>query len=130
MSRERREPGPDHPISIVTDPARVTVRVGDTVVADSTDTLRMQEAQYPRVHYVPLKDVDETLLRPSQTTTYCPFKGEASYYSLSTPDGDVQDALWFYESPYPAVEQIAGHVAFYIERVQLSVEDRDAAEVG
>jgi uncharacterized protein (DUF427 family) len=130
MSRERREPGPDHPISIVADPARVTVTVGDTVVADSTAALRMQEAGHPPVHYVPLTDVDEALLRPSATTSYCPFKGEASYRSLSTPGGDVPDAIWFYESPYPAVEQIAGHVAFYTDRVTLSVEDRAAADVG
>jgi uncharacterized protein (DUF427 family) len=130
MNRERREPGPDHPISIAADPARVTVRVGDTVVADSTAALRMQEAGHPPVHYVPLTDVDEALLRPSATTSYCPFKGEASYRSLSTPSGDVQDAIWFYESPYPAVAQIAGHVAFYTDRVTLSVEDRAAADVG
>jgi uncharacterized protein (DUF427 family) len=129
MSSQRREPGPQHPISIVADPARITVRVGDTVVADSTATLRMQEARYPPVHYVPLKDVDQSLLRSSDTTTYCPFKGDAGYYSLSTPDGDVQDAIWFYESPYPAVDQIVGHVAFYTERVELSVDERDAAEV-
>jgi uncharacterized protein (DUF427 family) len=130
QSRERREPGPDHPISIVDEPARITVRVGDTVVADSSAALRMQEAAYPPVHYVPLADVDQTLLAPSETTTYCPFKGESSYYSLSTPDGDVQDAIWFYESPYPAVGQIAGHVAFYTDRVTLDVEDRDSAEEG
>ncbi len=129
QTRERREPSPEHPISTVVEPARVVVRVGDTVVADSTATLRMQEAQYPPVHYVPLADVDQALLRPSDTSTYCPFKGQASYHSLSTPDGDVEDAMWFYESPYPAVDQIAGHVAFYTDRVALSVEDRHAAEV-
>jgi uncharacterized protein (DUF427 family) len=128
QTRERREPGPDHPISIVADPGRVIVRVGDTVVADSSAALRMHEAQYPPVHYVPLADVDQGLLRPSDTSTYCPFKGESSYYSVSTPEGDVQDAIWFYESPYPAVDQIAGHVAFYTDRVTLRVEDRDAAE--
>lgn len=129
QTRERKEPGPEHPISTVAEPARVIVRVGDTIVADSTAALRMQEAQYPPVHYVPIADVDQALLRPSDTISYCPFKGEASYHSLSTPDGDVEDAIWFYESPYPAVDQIAGHVAFYTDRVALSVEDRDAAEV-
>lgn len=128
-TRTPREPTPDHPISIEAESTRVTVRVGDTVVADSTAALRMQEAQYRPVHYVPLEDVDQSLLAPSETTTYCPYKGDAGYYSLSTPDGDVQDAIWFYESPYPAVDQIAGHVAFYTERVSLSVGDRDAAEV-
>jgi uncharacterized protein (DUF427 family) len=118
---ERREPGPDHPITIVTDPARVTVRVGDTVVADSTAALRLQEGEYPAVYYVPLDDVDQSLLAPSETTSYCPFKGDAGYYSLHTPTGDVADAIWFYESPYPAVKQIAGHVAFYTDRVTLTV---------
>jgi uncharacterized protein (DUF427 family) len=130
QSRECMEPSPDHPISIVAEPARITVRVGDTVVADSSAALRMQEAAYPPVHYVPLADVDQALLRPSETTTYWPFKGEAGYSSLSTPEGDVQDAIWFYESPYPAVGQIAGHVAFYTDRVTLGVEDRDTAGVG
>jgi uncharacterized protein (DUF427 family) len=129
QSRERREPGSDHPISIAAEPARVTVRVGDTVVADSTAALRMQEASYPPVHYVPVADLDQSLLTASDTHTYCPYKGEASYHSLSTPDGAVQDALWFYEEPYPAVEQIIGHVAFYTERVALTVGDQDAAEV-
>lgn len=124
-----REPTPDHPITIDPEPARVIVRVGDTVVADSTATLRMHEARYAPVHYVPLEDVDQALLAPSETTSYCPYKGDAGYYSLSTPGGDVQDALWFYESPYPAVDQIVGHVAFYTDRVNLSVGDRDAAEV-
>jgi uncharacterized protein (DUF427 family) len=129
-TRTPREPTPDHPITIDPEPARVTVRVGDTVVADSTATLRMQEARYASVHYVPLEDVDQALLTPSETTTYCPYKGEAAYYSLTTPSGDVQDAIWYYESPYPAVGQIAGHVAFYADRVNLSVGERDAAEVG
>lgn len=128
QTKEHREPNPDHPISIVADPARVTARVGDTVVADSAAALRMQEAQYPPVHYVPLEDVDPTLLRSSETTSYCPYKGEASYYSLSTPAGDVEDAMWFYKSPYPAVGQIAGHVAFYADRVTLTIADQDAAE--
>jgi uncharacterized protein (DUF427 family) len=107
----------------------VIARVGDTVVADSTASLRMQEASYPPVYYVPVGDVDQSLLAASDTHTYCPFKGEASYYSLSTRDGDVQDAMWFYEEPYSAVGQITGHVAFYTDRVTFTVEDRKSAEV-
>jgi uncharacterized protein (DUF427 family) len=75
------------------------------------------------VHTLPRAD-------PAKLTTYCPYKGDAAYYSLTTPGGDVQDAIWYYESPYPAVAQIAGHVAFYADRVSLSVGERDAAEVG
>jgi uncharacterized protein (DUF427 family) len=130
MARERKEPGPDHPITTVADPSRVTVHIGNTVVAETTGALRMQEAAYKPVFYVPIDDVDRSLLRPSAAHTYCPYKGEASYWSLSTPDGDVRDAMWFYEAPYPAVDEIRNHVAFYPDRVQVTVESQDAAEVG
>ena len=84
----------------------------------------------PPCYYVPIADVDQSLLRPSDTHTYCPYKGEASYFSVSTPDGDVQDAMWFYREPYPAVGEIKDHVAFYTDRVEFTVESADAAQVG
>jgi uncharacterized protein (DUF427 family) len=68
---------------------------------------------------VPLADVDSELLESSDTTSYCPYKGEASYYSVRTGDGVVKDAIWFYDEPYAAVSEIAGHVAFYPDRVQI-----------
>lgn len=118
---EQKIPGPDHPITISADGTHVTAKVGDTVVAETTDALTLDEAGYPSIYYVPLADVDRALVRPSDTTTYCPYKGEASYYSLETPDGAVTDAMWFYPQPYDAVGEIADHVAFYTEKLDVSV---------
>jgi uncharacterized protein (DUF427 family) len=116
-------PGPEHPITIEPAPERVTVRVGDTVVADTKAALTLREATYPPVYYVPLADVDQALIERSSTTTYCPYKGDAAYYSIVTSDGgEVTDAIWTYEAPYPAVESIAGHVAFYPNRVEIKTE--------
>jgi uncharacterized protein (DUF427 family) len=117
MAREMKTPGPDHPITIEENPSRVTVRVADLVVADTTAALVLREADYPPVQYVPLGDVDPALIEETATTTYCPYKGDASYYTLKTRDGDLTDAIWTYRTPYPAVARIAGHVAFYPDEV-------------
>jgi uncharacterized protein (DUF427 family) len=123
MSREMKTPGPDHPITVEKNPARVTVRVGDRVVADTTAALRLQESNYPAVQYIPLADVDQTLLRETATSTHCPFKGDASYYTLALPDGDLTDVIWTYHEPYPAVAPIRDHVAFYANKVDISMKD-------
>ena len=123
MSREMKTPGPDHPITVEKNPARVTVRVGDQVVADSTAALVLQESNYPAVQYIPLADVDQSLLLETATSTYCPFKGDASYYTLTTPDGELTDVIWTYHEPYPAVAPIQDHVAFYANKVNITVGD-------
>ncbi len=120
MSREMKTPGPDHPITVQKNPARVTVRVGDQVVADTTAALVLQESNYPPVQYVPLADVDPAAVKPTDTSTYCPYKGDASYYSLVTPAGELKDAVWTYRTPYPAVAEIADHVAFYPDKVEIT----------
>ncbi|MFL6126167.1 DUF427 domain-containing protein [Actinophytocola sp.] len=120
MSREIRTPGPDHPITIEKNPARVVVRVGDQVVADTTAALALRESNYPAVQYIPLSDVEPAFLKETDTSTYCPYKGDASYYSLVTADGELTDSIWTYREPYPAVAEIAGHVAFYPDKVNIS----------
>lgn len=120
MARQMKTPGPDHPITVEKNPARVTVRVGGQVVADTTAALVLQESNYPAVQYVPLADVDQSLLTATDTSTYCPYKGDASYYSLTTPDGELTDVIWTYREPYPAVADIAGHVAFYADKVEIT----------
>ncbi len=110
--RPHLEPSPDHPITVEPTGRRVVVRVGGHVVADTERALTLSEASYAPVHYVPLDDVDPALLRPSKRATYCPFKGDASYWSLELPAGQRDDAVWGYPEPYPAVAAIAGHVAF------------------
>jgi uncharacterized protein (DUF427 family) len=122
MTHEIKTPGPDHPITVTSSRDHVVVRSGAAKIADSRSTLVLREANYPPVRYIPLADVDQSQLAASELTTYCPYKGDASYYSI-TPDAEHgADAVWFYEDPYPAVAEIKGHVAFYPDRVELSVE--------
>ncbi|MDD9348845.1 MULTISPECIES: DUF427 domain-containing protein [unclassified Mumia] len=103
-------------------PSRVRVLVGDTVVADTTAALTLRESTYPPVVYVPRSDLDASVVSPTDTSTYCPFKGTASYVSITTPEGIVEDAGWTYPGPYDAVASIRGHVAFYPDRVTVEVE--------
>ncbi len=126
MTRENKIPGPDHPITITPTAARVVVGVNGVIVADTTSALTLQESTYPAVQYVPLADIDPALLKRTETSTYCPYKGDASYYTLTLPDGELTDVLWTYEKPYEAVEAIAGHAAFYTDRVEMVVIDEAA----
>ena len=119
MSREMKTPGPDHPITVEKNPARVTVRVGDQVVADTTAALVLQESNYPPVQYVPLADVDPAAIKPSDTSTYCPFKGDASYFSIPAAGSAGDNAVWTYETPHEAVSQIKEYVAFYPNKVTI-----------
>lgn len=121
MEREQLIPGPDHPITVEPAGVRVVVSTDGNVVAATSSALVLREASYPPAYYVPLSDVDPAVLRPSETHTYCPYKGEASYYSIAGGDGEIADAIWTYTDPYPAVAEIAGHVAFYPDRVQITV---------
>ncbi len=119
-TREKRVPGPDHPITIEATGDRFVVRAIGLVVADSTATLTLKEAGYPPVHYFPFVDVDESLLRSSSTSTYCPYKGDAAYYSIVGPSGEIRDAIWTYADPYQEVRAIAGYLAFYPNLVQIA----------
>jgi uncharacterized protein (DUF427 family) len=110
-------PGPDHPISIDANPSRVTVTVGGKIIADTRNALILREASYPPVQYVPRQDVDMTALTRSEHTTYCPFKGDASYYSIPAGGDRSLNAVWTYETPFEAVARIKDHVAFYPDRV-------------
>ena len=123
MSRAVLLPSDEHPITVEPTGSRVVVRVGGKVVADSRNALTLQESTYPAVQYIPMADVDQSVLRPTETSTYCPFKGDASYYSVETPDGQtVDDVIWTYEKPHPAMAEIANHVAFYADRADITIE--------
>ncbi len=128
MSRDIKIPGPDHPITIAPSSDHVVVRGGEATIADSRSTLVLREADYPPVRYVPIADVDRSQLAASELTTYCPYKGEASYYSIAPDAERGTDAVWFYGDPHPAVAEIKDHVAFYPDRVELSVEAADGTE--
>ncbi|MFD3687701.1 DUF427 domain-containing protein [Nocardiopsis sp. NPDC058631] len=123
MAHDTRVPGPDHPITVEPTGSRVVVRVGGLVVADTTAALTLREADYGPVQYVPIADTEPSLLRRTQTSTYCPFKGTAAYYTIAVPGGDeLTDAVWTYEEPYPAVAEIGSHVAFYPGRIEIAVD--------
>ena len=110
-------PGPDHPISIERNTNRVVVSVAGRVIADTREALTLSEAHYPAVEYIPRKDVDMTLLARSDRSTYCPYKGDASYFSIPLGGERSIDAVWTYETPYAAVAGIKDHLAFYPDRV-------------
>jgi len=118
-----RTPGPDHPITVTETRARVTVRVAGQLLADTRQALTMNEGAYPAVQYIPRRDVDMTQLQRTSHQTYCPYKGECTYYSIPIGGERSVNAVWSYETPYPAVAQIREYLAFYPDRV-------DSIEVG
>jgi len=117
------EPTAAHPITITPTAGRVTVRVGGRVVAESDRALSLAEATIPVVQYLPLEDVDASVLRESATQSYCPYKGDASYYSVEVDGRRIDDLIWTYREPYDAVGDIAGLVAFWASRgAQVTVD--------
>ena len=122
MTREKLIPDASHPITVTPTPGRVQVVAHGSVIAESTASLTLQESTYPAVQYVPIADIDPALLARTDTSTYCPFKGDASYFSLTTPDGTIADAGWTYDEAYDAVAEIKDHIAFYPDKVTVTVE--------
>ena len=123
IDRVRRIPGSDHPITLEKNPRRVRVSFNGAVVADTRNAITLTEASYAPVQYIPREDVDMDLLQRSAHTTYCPYKGDASYFHLSASGTKSDNAIWTYETPFDAVSAIKEHVAFYPDRVQISEED-------
>ncbi|NMM43168.1 DUF427 domain-containing protein [Rhodospirillaceae bacterium KN72] len=123
--RTVKSPGPDHPLAIEPNPNRVTVSVGGKVIAESRRALTLREAAYPAAVYFPREDVDMTALERSGHATYCPYKGDASYYSIPAGGARSENAVWSYEAPYEAVADIKDHLAFYPDRVDAIVESDD-----
>jgi uncharacterized protein (DUF427 family) len=112
----------DHKIAISPALRRVRVFCGDMLIADSANALQLEEGQYPQVYYVPRADADMGRLVKTARTTHCPFKGDCSYFSVVTGTATLADAVWSYEQPYPAVARIAGHLAFYPDRLTIEVD--------
>ena len=118
-------PGPDHPITIERNDKRVVVTVGGRAIADTREALTLRESKYPPVQYIPRQDVDMAALARSPTASYCPYKGEAAYFSIPTGGERSIDAIWTYEAPYGAVAEIKDYLAFYPERVD-AIEEQAA----
>jgi uncharacterized protein (DUF427 family) len=125
MSASRKEPGPDHPIAIEANPHRIRVVLGGFIVAETTNALTLREGALPPVQYIPRRDVQMDLLEPTEHRTHCPYKGDASYYTVTAGGLVRENAVWSYEAPYPAVGTIAGYVAFYPSKVDAIEEFAD-----
>jgi uncharacterized protein (DUF427 family) len=110
-------PGPDHPITIEPASRRVVVTVAGKTVADTMRALVLKEAAYPPVFYIPREDADMSLLHRTEHSTHCPYKGDASYYSIPAGGARSTNAVWTYETPHEAVSRIKEHLAFYPDRV-------------
>jgi len=122
-SKPIKVPGPEHPITIERNPARVVVSVAGRVLADTRNALTLREATLPPVQYIPRSDVDMSLLQRTAHTTYCPYKGDCAYYSIPAGGERSTNAVWTYEQPYAAVAAIKDHLAFYPSRVE-AIEER------
>ena len=118
---------PEHRVDLLPETRRVRVVFAGQVVADSSKAVRCEETGHEPVHYVPEKDVRLDLLRPTDHKTYCPFKGDCSYWTIEAgPAGEKQlseNAVWGYRAPYDEAMGLSGHYAFYKSRV-------DSIEVG
>jgi uncharacterized protein (DUF427 family) len=112
-----KEPGPDHPIAIVPAAKRVRIIFAGQVIAETTRALTLSEAGYPPVTYIPRADADMGALKPTAHHTHCPYKGDASYFTIAAAGRQADNAVWSYEQPYPAVAAIKDHLAFYPDRV-------------
>jgi uncharacterized protein (DUF427 family) len=110
-------PGADHPITIERNPRRVVVTLGGKEIANTTAALALREANYSAVQYIPREDVDMSALERTDHGSHCPYKGDASFFSIPAGGKRSVNAVWSYEKPYAAVSQIAGHLAFYPDRV-------------
>ncbi len=112
-----KQPGPEHPITIERTPHRVVVSVAGRTIADTPDALTLREAAYPAVQYIPRKDVDMSLLERTDHASFCPYKGDAAYFSIPAGGARAANAVWTYVAPFAAVAAIKDHLAFYPDRV-------------
>ncbi|EKS36225.1 hypothetical protein HMPREF9695_02643 [Afipia broomeae ATCC 49717] len=119
MNIRMKIPGPDHPITIAENPKRVRISVGGEVIAETSHALTLKEASYPAVQYIPRADANSDKLKRTDHSTYCPYKGDASYFSIVSGGQTLENAIWTYETPYESVKEIEGHLAFYPNKVTI-----------
>lgn len=112
-------PGPDHPVTITPNPKRIRVSARGVVIAETTHALTLKEASYPAVQYIPRKDADQAKMARTDRVTHCPYKGDANYFSVVADGKTIENSIWTYETPFPAMAEIAGHLAFYPDKVKI-----------
>ena len=115
--KEIKIPGPDHPITISPAEGKVRVTVAGRIVAESTRALRLEEMGHPRVYYLPRGDADMSLLVRTTHYTYCPYKGDCTYYSIPIGGTKSEYAVWTYEKPYERSPALVNTWRFYPSRV-------------
>ncbi len=113
MERTKKIPDASHPIVVERSPGRVVVTLNGETIADSRSALTLREASYPPVQYVPRADVKMSHLTKTNHATYCPYKGECSYFSITIGGQRSENGVWTYEDPHDAVREIREYVAFY-----------------
>lgn len=114
-------PGPDHPITIEPFAGDVTISFGDKIVAQSGQALALNESTYPAVYYLPRTDVEMAYFDETDRVTHCPYKGDATHFTIRADREVAENAAWSYQSPYPPVSDIAGHIVFYADKVTVAV---------
>lgn len=112
---------PDYEVNLVPVAEEMVVKAGEQVIARSNRAVELQETRHRPVWYMPLEDVDSSLITATETDTYCPFKGHASYWSVTLPDQTIDDAIWAYMSPYDECSAISGYASFYTNKVDLLI---------
>ncbi|WP_441277876.1 DUF427 domain-containing protein [Tardiphaga sp. 172_B4_N1_3] len=112
-------PGPDHPITIAPAGKHIRVSAGGVVIADTTNALSLKEASYPAVLYIPRADANMDAVARTDRVTHCPYKGDANYYSIKTSEKVLDNAIWTYETPFPAMAEIKDYLAFYPDKVKI-----------
>jgi uncharacterized protein (DUF427 family) len=117
---EMKVPGPDHPITVTANPKRLQVVYNGHVIVDSERALTLQESTYPAVIYFPREDAEMAFFGRTDHKTHCPYKGDASYFSLNMDGRLAENAVWTYEEPYPAMAEIRGYLAFYPNQVEIN----------
>ena len=120
-------PGPDHPITLTPATTRWQATFQGHLIADSTQAVVLREASYPPVVYFPRKDVEMAVMGRTARSTHCPYKGDASYYTIARDGVVAENAVWTYETPFPAMAGIANLVAFYPNHVEVRAVDEPVA---
>ena len=121
---------PNYAVTIEPRSERVQVQAGTTLLADTTRAVLVTETRHHPVWYLPLSDINPDVIATTETSTYCPFKGHASYWTITTADGPLADAMWSYRAPYDECTPLKDYVAFYTDRVDLRIDGVRVGETG
>lgn len=126
MSSSNSGPGyaraPDHTVEVKPHEGRVIVDFEGEIIAESSNALMLYEADYSPVPYIPISDVKDGVLSGTDHSSHCPFKGDASYWTINAAGRREENAVWGYKAPYDEVSEITDHVAFYPNKVSIRME--------